>query len=81
MMAMIDKAGRIVVPKDVREQLNFTANTELELTVEGDSLRIRPAARPARTLQLVEGFPVFAATDSGALGDLDVQRLKDADQR
>jgi len=41
MKTTIDGAGRIVVPKSIREQLHLTPGAELELDVLGDSVVIR----------------------------------------
>jgi AbrB family looped-hinge helix DNA binding protein len=38
----IDKAGRIVIPKPVRERFHLQAGDELELVVTAESLVLRP---------------------------------------
>ena len=43
MTIVIDRAGRIVVPKSPRERFNVVTGTELETEVTGDSLRLRKA--------------------------------------
>ena len=43
MLASIDKAGRVVIPKEVRPP-PLDAGTELELTVEGPTLRLARCA-------------------------------------
>ena len=44
----IDRAGRIVVPKRLRERFNLVAGTELEMVASGDCLQLRRAsAEPA----------------------------------
>ena len=45
MRTTIDKAGRLVVPKELREQLGFTPGTELDLTAVDGRLE---AAVPSR---------------------------------
>ncbi|HXA49145.1 MAG TPA: AbrB/MazE/SpoVT family DNA-binding domain-containing protein [Candidatus Acidoferrum sp.] len=40
----IDKAGRVVIPKSVRDGLGFQAGDILELDRQGDVLRLRPKA-------------------------------------
>ena len=48
MRTTIDRAGRIVVPKALRDELSFTPGVELELTAVGGHLEIEPVPRPMR---------------------------------
>lgn len=41
MIITIDRAGRVVVPKTLRERFNLTAGTELEIRAVGDGLELR----------------------------------------
>ena len=41
MITTIDRAGRVVVPKRLRDRFNLTAGTELEIKAVGDSLKLR----------------------------------------
>ena len=41
MIITIDRAGRVVVPKTLRERFNLTAGTELEIRAVGDGLKLR----------------------------------------
>lgn len=45
MRASIDSAGRLVVPKPLREQLGFTAGTELELSAVDGRLEVTVPSR------------------------------------
>ncbi len=48
MITTIDHAGRIVVPKALREQLHLKGGTPIEIFAEGDGLRLRvPRAGPS----------------------------------
>jgi AbrB family looped-hinge helix DNA binding protein len=40
--AMIDKMGRVVVPKALRDHFALEAGSEMEITVEADGFRLRP---------------------------------------
>ena len=40
MTTTIDKAGRVVIPAEVRKRLGLTAGTELEMVVEGFAIRL-----------------------------------------
>lgn len=77
MRTTIDKAGRLVVPKELRDRIGLVAG-EVEVRVEGAALRIEPVA----TDDLVErsGRLVVAGDDS-MIGDHDVRELRAADQR
>jgi AbrB family looped-hinge helix DNA binding protein len=48
MSVTIDKAGRFVLPKNVREQLGLSPGDELELTLSEDAVTIR--AKPKTPL-------------------------------
>ena len=41
----IDKAGRIVIPKDIRDELRLGAGDTLTLESEGESVTLRPYTR------------------------------------
>ncbi|MGH3612249.1 MAG: AbrB/MazE/SpoVT family DNA-binding domain-containing protein [Pseudonocardia sp.] len=45
MHVVIDAAGRVVIPKQVRERLGFVAGSTLELDELGDHVELRPAGR------------------------------------
>jgi len=48
MNVTIDKAGRIIVPKEVRQRLGLRANAELELVDHPNGILLRPVqSRPS----------------------------------
>ncbi len=48
MTVTIDKAGRIIVPKEFRQRLGLRANTELEIVDHPNGLLLRiPESRPS----------------------------------
>ncbi len=68
MIITIDRAGRIVVPKSLRERFNLVAGTELEMEVRGECLQLRKVgAAPA--LVRKKGILVH---HGGARANLDV---------
>lgn len=82
MLVSIDKAGRVVIPKEMRESLDITPDSQLRIDVEGHSIRIEPVRPSGRVLSWSDdGRPYFAAVEGHVITDLDVQRLRDADQR
>jgi AbrB family looped-hinge helix DNA binding protein len=56
--AEIDKAGRLVVPKKLREALHLVPGTRLTLYQEGDRLVVEPEPRP-RGLYMKRGTLVY----------------------
>lgn len=77
MRTTIDKAGRLVVPKALRDRLGLRAG-EVEVTADGTALRVEPVAedsldeRAGRLVIPASGAPVTAE---------DVRDLRHADQR
>jgi AbrB family looped-hinge helix DNA binding protein len=54
----LDRAGRLVLPKAVRDELGLFPGDTLEVTVEGDEVTLRPR-RAARPLQKERGVWVL----------------------
>jgi AbrB family looped-hinge helix DNA binding protein len=54
----IDKAGRVVLPKSLRDHLRLAPGDTLELTLEGEHLTMRPR-RTVPPLQKERGVWVF----------------------
>lgn len=76
MKATIDKAGRLVIPKQLRNQLGLTPGP-VEVDVQGAGLRVVPItddtlAQEGDFLVIPTGVPI---------SDEDVRALRDADQR
>ncbi|QRN81139.1 MAG: AbrB/MazE/SpoVT family DNA-binding domain-containing protein [Nocardiopsis sp. BM-2018] len=78
METTIDQAGRIVVPKPLRDALGMTPGTRLDVSVYGAGLQIMPAGRTAR---LVEEDGVLVATGETRIDDDDVFALIDTLRR
>lgn len=81
MMVTMDRAGRLVVPKEIRERLDLTPESQLELLVEGDALIITHARRAGRRVIEVDGWPVLEPVEGMSISDADVQRWRDDGQR
>jgi AbrB family looped-hinge helix DNA binding protein len=75
MRSTIDKAGRLVIPKSLRDQLGLRPG-DVELTADGAALRVVPVHDDT----LVDGRMVIPASGV-TIGDQLVQALRDADQR
>lgn len=79
MRVAIDRLGRLVVPKPVREQLGLVAGTELELSVVGAGLTLEPVSGAGFVDD--DGFLVIPASGEPTLTADDVRELRLADQR
>lgn len=74
MRTTIDRSGRIVVPKPLREQLNLEAGTRLEIRVRGERLEIEPVPAPMRLVRRGEGL---VATTDEPLPPIDADDVRD----
>lgn len=54
----IDRAGRLVLPKTLRDELGLAPGDSLDLTVKGEEVTLRPR-RGATPLQKERGIWVF----------------------
>ena len=54
----IDRAGRVVLPKSLRDEMQLSPGDTLDLTVKGDEVTLRPR-RGATPLQKERGVWVF----------------------
>jgi AbrB family looped-hinge helix DNA binding protein len=54
----VDKAGRIVLPKPVRDELQLQAGDSLELEISGQEIKLRPV-RPKIRLRREDGLWVY----------------------
>ena len=77
MRSTIDKAGRLVIPKPLRDSLGLVPG-EVEVTPDGAGLHIEPLADDR--LEDEDGLLVIPAADATVSDDL-VRTLRDADQR
>lgn len=77
MRTTIDKAGRLVIPKAIRERVGLVAG-EVEVVADGTGLRVEPIAGS----ELTERTGRLVIPASGTmLRDDDVRTLRDGAQR
>jgi AbrB family looped-hinge helix DNA binding protein len=78
----LDKAGRFVLPKTLRDELRLAPGDTLDLSVEGEQVTLRPrrAVPPLRKERGVwvfrTGEPLTAAETREALLDLRARRAR-----
>jgi AbrB family looped-hinge helix DNA binding protein len=78
MRATIDKAGRLVIPKELRDELGLLPG-EVEVSAYGAGLRVEPVAGD-ESLDEREGRLVIPATGQ-AVDDNLVRALRDAGRK
>lgn len=74
----IDSAGRIVVPKPLRDALGLMPGSELDISRYGSGLQLIPAGRTAR---LVDEGGRLVATGDASIDDDIVFKLIDSGRR
>ena len=78
MEAIIDQAGRIVLPKAIRDALGLLPGTKVDISPYGAGAQILPAGRTAR---LVEEDGVLVAAGETPIDDEMVFALIDAGRK
>ncbi len=64
----LDKAGRVVIPKTLRDELHLEPGDALELETEGDRVTLRPL-HPVPPLRKERGVWVFHGRDKLSLAE------------
>lgn len=80
----IDKAGRIIVPKALREAFHLEPGDTLELDADGERMTLQPV-RSGSALRKEQGVwvfrrggkPITAETTNAVLDDVRAQRARD----
>jgi AbrB family looped-hinge helix DNA binding protein len=78
MEATVDQAGRILLPKPLRDALGLLPGTKVDVSQYGAGLQLIPTGRTAR---LVEEDGVLVATGESQLDDDIMFNLIDAGRR
>ncbi len=77
MRVAIDKAGRIVVPKQVREALGLQPDSELVLFMEDAGFRVELADWSGRGIDIgSDGLPILAQVDAEQLTADDIRSIR-----
>lgn len=78
MRSTIDVAGRLVVPKPVREELGLSAGTELEVTVVDGRVELEVPTTPMRLEEREHGVVAVADREMPVLT---TERVRDTLER
>jgi len=68
MEAIIDSAGRVVVPKPIRDALGLLPGTKVDISLYGAGVQLVPAGRTARLVD--EGGHLVAAGETPVDDDI-----------
>ena len=68
MSITIDRAGRLVIPKSIRDEMNIVPGTELEIDADGNEIRLRLTGTESRLIRK-SGVLVFSG---GGKTDIDI---------
>lgn len=79
MRSTIDGAGRVVIPKALRDELGLRGGEELEVTAHDGRIELAPAARPMR-LVAREGF-LAAEVEGDDVAPLTTEQVREALER
>jgi AbrB family looped-hinge helix DNA binding protein len=77
MEAILDKFGRIVIPKRVRDDLGLSPGSVLKIEERGEGIVLKPVAETS-PLVLRDGILVFTGEVEG---DLDAAVRRDREER
>ena len=61
----LDRAGRVLIPKSLREELRLAVGDALQLQSEGDEITLRPV-RPEALLKKEQGVWVYQGESAHA---------------
>ena len=66
MKTTLDRFGRVVVPKDIRDRLGLRPGTEIEIDEKGNEVVLKPVEHEP-SLMVKEGILVYSGTATGDL--------------
>ena len=78
MQVTMGRAGRVVIPKAVREEFRFRPGEPFELVIDGAAIRLELATPPGRLETSNDGFPRLKRVDASDSTANDVRALRDA---
>ena len=80
MQVSIDKAGRIIVPKPVRDRLGLRQDSKLELVETSGRIVLKPVEQASGLVRDEDGWLVFTGEAANAI-DWDALLREDREER
>ena len=81
MRVTMDRVGRIVIPKGLRDQLGLQPDEELDASIDGHAIRLEPLAAADRVVVDRHGLAVLRSVGETRLTDKMVRDIRDSEQR
>ncbi|MGF1665270.1 MAG: AbrB/MazE/SpoVT family DNA-binding domain-containing protein [Acidimicrobiia bacterium] len=81
MRSTIDSAGRVVVPKAMRDRLGLVGGSELDIIEVDGVIEMKPSPIAARKVVTDEGAVIAADGDVSPMTDDDVRRALERTRR
>lgn len=75
----IDKAGRVVLPKEVRDELAIRPGDLLKISIQGDEVTLRPNRETVGFMRRGKAL-VFSSGSSDLLTNETVEAVRDAER-
>lgn len=75
MTTTIDKAGRVIIPAEVRKRLGLTAGMELEMKIEGFAIRLVRAVAGPQLVRRGERLIARPRAAEDVRSEIDVAKL------
>lgn len=75
MRTTIDRAGRVVIPKAVREQAGLEAGVEIEVQFRDGRIELEPATVPMRLVRRGNHAAIEAESEMPTLTSADVRTV------
>lgn len=75
MRTTIDRAGRVVIPKALREQAQLEAGVEIEVEFRDGRIELEPATAPMRLVKRAKRATIEAEGEMPTLTSADVRTV------
>jgi len=81
MRSAIDKSGRVIIPKPLRDKLGLAGGEQLEVTERNGAIELRPAAIDVDLVETTEGLVAVPRHPTPVLTAEEVSRTLDRIRR